>query len=81
MERNLPSAKLDSDEIAADLGPLKKFGFFKTWDALAGGKVTDFKEVLKMSYNVAHTKILLDYEQDAYRKRLSKIHEAKKPKK
>ena len=81
MERNLPRPKLSTDEIAADLAPLKKFGFFKTWDALASGKITEFKEVLKMSYNVAHTKILLDYEQDAYRKRLSKIQEAKKPKK
>lgn len=76
MERSLPKAKLDAAEISADLGPLKKFGFFKTWDALAGGDPTKYSEILKMSYNVAHTKILLDYQQDAYRKRLSDIRES-----
>ena len=81
MESSIPNPKLDSEEVAANPSQIRKFGWFRTWDALAGGDIARYNEILKQPYIVVLTKLRLSYEQANYDRRLGKLRSEKMNKK
>jgi hypothetical protein len=60
--------------VKARVKELDKFGDFKTIDALAGGDVTKYDEVLKIPLNTALLKLYYSKEVNDFRERLSVVH-------
>ena len=69
------SRDADSDQVQAGSEILASFGEFTTIDALAGGDVTKYDEILDLDLITALTKLKYNMEQDIFSNRLYKIKE------
>ena len=56
---------------------MDKFGVFKTMDALAGGDLLKYDEVLKQEYSTIVMKLQYDMEINQYQERLFEIKKRK----
>ena len=63
--------------MVAKIAELDKFGHFKTVDALAGGDILKYNDVLKVSYITVVTKMQYSAEVNKYQERLAKVKKRK----
>lgn len=65
--------KADDDAVRADVEKLSKYGELQTIDALAGGDVLKYNEVLKLTIGTVINKLAYDKEKAEYQERLMKV--------
>lgn len=70
----------DSDHVLAGIKRFEKYGINNTIDALAGGDMLKWEEVLLMPYGVVFMKLRMNKEKVLFQRNLRKVLENKQKK-